>query len=194
MDIYAKPPRIDDDVVKNLGPIAPLAGAWEGDRGIDIAPARSGPSETKFRERMEFDPMGPVSNGPQTLYGLRYRTTAWPLGEEGAFHEEVGYWLWDPNDSYIYRCFIVPRAVNVLAGGEAKPDARSFHLEAEVGSHTFGISSNPFLDKAFKTVRYVLDVDFISDTEFHYREDTQLKILDSPDIFHHTDENTLKKV
>ena len=152
MDVFNKPTAIDEDILKNLGPLTPLAGIWEGEEGIDISPSRSGPVETKFRERLTFDPMGPVVNGPQVLYGLRYTKTAWPLGEKKPFHEEVGYWLWDAQSRQVMRCFIVPRGVTVLAGGPADPKATCFELGAEVGSETFGINSNPFLDQAFKTV------------------------------------------
>lgn len=156
MDIYTEPDPLDTNALANLGPLAPLAGIWEGSEGLDIAPKREGPEETPYRERLTLEPCGPVVNGPQVLYGLRYTTVAWPIGSEEPFHEEVGTWLWDPERELAMRCFVVPRGVTVLAGGRVKPDARRIEMAAEVGSHTFGISSNPFLDEAFKTVRYEL--------------------------------------
>lgn len=193
MDVYNKPNSVDVDIVKNLGPLAALAGTWEGDQGLDIAPTRNGQVETTYRERMTFEPMGPVLNGPQVLYGLRYATTAWPLHEEKPFHEEVGYWLWDPNAQQVMRCFIVPRGVVVNAGGKAAPDATGFEMAAEVGSETFGVLSNPFLDQAFKTVSYTLTVIIHEQGRFSYREDTQLRIHGRDGLFHHTDHNTLLK-
>ena len=86
------------------------------------------------RERMSFEDIGLVANHEQKLHGLRYATTAWRSGEEGPFHEEAGYWLWYAGDKQVLRCFMVPRAVTVIAGGTAEPDATSFHLEAAVGS------------------------------------------------------------
>ena len=77
------------ELLVHLGPLAALAGTWEGKEGVDISPAKAGSRETHFRERMTFEPMGPVVNGPQTLYGLRYSTVAWPLIQEQPFHEEV---------------------------------------------------------------------------------------------------------
>lgn len=191
MDVFNKPESVDENIIENLGPFAPLAGIWEGDKGVDIAPGKSGPVETKFRERITFDPLGPVINGPQVLYGLKYTTTAWPLGEDSPFHEELGYWLWDPKDKQVIRCFMVPRGVLVNAGGTTDPTAKSFEMSAEVGSQTYGILSNPFLDIAFKTVRYHLKVTINGDDSFSYVEDTQLKISEQSEIFHHTDQNTL---
>lgn len=76
-------------IIEKLGPLAPLAGIWEGDKGDDTAPADDrGTEVNKFRERMTFEPFGPVNNHEQELYGLRYRTTAWRLGAEDPFHEE----------------------------------------------------------------------------------------------------------
>ena len=191
MNVFEKPESVDTEIVKNLGPLAALAGTWEGDQGIDVSPSKAGAVETKFRERMTFEPMGPVVNGPQVLYGLRYATVAWPLGQENPFHEEVGYWLWDPRAKQIMRCFIVPRGITVNAGGQADPDAKTFEMTAEVGSNIFGITSNPFLDQAFKTVRYELQVIIHDNNQLSYTEDTQLKIQGQQEIFHHTDHNTL---
>ena len=183
-----------DEIIKNLGPLAPLAGIWEGDKGDDTAPSKDRGTETnKFRERITFEPMGPVNNHEQALYGLRYSTTAWPSGSSDPFHEELGYWLWDARAKQVLRCFIVPRGVTVIAGGTVEPDARSFELAADAGSETYGICSNQFLDKEFKTVRYELKVTIHDDQSFSYEEDTQLQIKGQKDIFHHIDKNTLKR-
>ncbi|MDX8396949.1 MAG: heme-binding beta-barrel domain-containing protein [Mariprofundaceae bacterium] len=181
-----------DDILDKLGPLAALAGEWQGDQGIDISPSQSGSVETKYREHINFTPLGPVNNGPQTLYGLRYAMTAWPLGSDEAFHEEQGYWLWDAKAGQVMRCFMVPRGVNILAGGLATADAKSFAMAADVGSETFGILSNPFLDQAFKTLRYTLNVNMHQDGSFSYDEDTLLQL--PHDVFHHTDTNHLTRV
>jgi hypothetical protein len=55
----------DPDVRANLGPLQPLAGIWEGDEGFNVAPGRDGAAKSWYRERMVFEPMGPVRNGPQ---------------------------------------------------------------------------------------------------------------------------------
>ncbi len=184
----------EPELIRNLGPLGPLAGTWEGDQGIDMAPSKEhGQKETPFREQIIFEPFGPVVNGIQTLYALRYRTTAWPLGEENPFHEEVGYWLWDATEKQVLRCFIVPRGIAVEAGGSAESDAKTFTMIAEVGTETYGILSNRYLDTHAKTVRYDLTVTIHDDGSFSYTEDTQLQIQGLTDIFHHTDKNTLRQ-
>ena len=184
----------NSELIAHLGPLAGLVGIWEGNEGRDIAPAKDGSKETHFRERLTFEPIGPVVNGPQTLYGLRYSTVAWPLIQEQPFHEEVGYWLWDAERKQVMRCFIVPRGVVVNAGGTSEPDAKEFCMTAEVGSEVYGILSNPFLDQAMKTVRYDLTVTIHEPWKFSYKEDTQLQITARPEVFHHTDQNTLKRL
>ncbi len=184
---------MNHEAIAKLGPLAKLAGIWEGDAGVDVAPSPQGPVETRYRERLELEPMSEVVNGPQTLQALRYRTTAWPLGEREPFHEELGYWLWDAERGVVMRCFMVPRGVNVLAGGRAEAGDRALKLAAEVGSAVFGISSNPFLDEHFRTIRYELEIEMLDDNNFRYAEDTQLQIPDAG-LFHHTDANTLTRV
>lgn len=58
-----------EEIIKNLGPLAILAGIWEGAKGDDIAPDdnRTGIENNKFRERMTYEPFGPVNNHEQVL-------------------------------------------------------------------------------------------------------------------------------
>lgn len=181
---------------EELGPLAGLEGIWEGAQGTDKAPDDD-PAlvETNaYRERISFAPTGLVANHAQKLYGLRYATTAWRLDATDPFHEELGYWLWDVAEQQVLRCFMVPRGVTIIAGGAAEPGARSFELCAEVGSGTYGICSNRFLDREFKTVRYDLKFEIRDPDTIHYREDTVLQIRGQDALFHHTDENTLTRV
>lgn len=181
--------------LKCFGPLAQLIGTWEGDKGDDTAPSDSRGTETnKFREQIIFAPLGPVQNHEQFLYGLKYSTTAWRIGESDPFHEELGYWLWDVKEKQVMRSFMVPRGVTVLAGGTVDAHATSFNLVAVAGSDTYGICSNLFLDREFKTVRYELKVSMNGPQSFSYEENTQLKIKGQSAIFNHIDKNTLKRI
>ncbi len=185
-----------EETLKNLGPLRTLVGTWEGEKGEDVAPAdeRPGTAVSKFRERMTFEPIRPVDNHEQWLYGLRYSTVAHRLGEENPFHEEVGYWLWDPAEKQVLRCFSIPRGMTVTAGGTVEPEAKSFLITADVGSAIYGISSNRFLDREFKTIRFEMKVNILGADTFSYEEDTQLQVKGQPVLFHHTDKNTLSRV
>ncbi len=185
---------MSEEIIKNLGPLAPLAGIWQGDSGIDVSRILSKKTETKYHEEAVFIPVGPVNNGPQKLYGLRYSMTAWPLDSDDAFHEELGYWLWDCEHQQVLKSFMVPRGVLVNAGGHAEVDSKNFHLAAECGSQTYGVMSNKFLDETYKTKNYSVDVSIHDDGKFSYKQDTQLWIPINQAIFHHTDQNTLEKI
>jgi len=185
---------MDTITIEQLGPLAKLAGIWEGAEGVDISMVNGQELLTDFHERIVFEPLGPVNNGPQSLYGLRYAMTARRLGEKEDFHEEVGYWLWDAGHNQVLRCFMVPRGVLINAGGGAEPNNTSLHLTAEIGSETYGILSNKFLHDSHKTMKYVLDVAIHGDDQFSYKEDTHLWIPAKETVFHHTDQNTLFKL
>jgi len=185
---------MDEVMVDELGPLARLAGVWEGGEGVDISMVNGQEALTSFHERIVFDPIGPVKNGPQVLYGLRYAMTARRLGEMEAFHEELGYWLWDAGHNQVLRCFMVPRGVLINAGGDAEANSTSFHLSAEVGSETYGILSNQFLHDSHKTMKYTLDIGIHNDDQFSYKEDTHLWMPAKETVFHHTDQNTLMKL
>lgn len=177
-----------------LGPLAGLRGTWEGDQGHDLAiDDKRGEETNVFRERMVFEPLKDVDNHEQFLYGLSYSTKAWRLGVEESFHEEVGYWLWDPARRQVMRCFLVPRGIAVIAGGTVEPTARAFKLAAQLGSPTYGICSNPFLDEEFRTLSFEVDVTIDGDT-LTYAEDTVIQMKGRDALFHHTDRNTLRRV
>ena len=89
---------------------------------------------------------------------------------------------------------MVPRGVVINAGGDAQADSKSFHLSAKVGSESYGILSNKFLDESYKTMKYLLDINIQDKTKFSYKETTRLWIPINEATFDHTDENTLTKV
>jgi hypothetical protein len=180
---------------EQLGPLVTLAGVWEGDKGDDIAPSDDrGIENNKYRERVTFEQVGPVQNHEQNLHVLRYSTKAWRLGEENAFHEELGYWSWEPSTQEVMRCFLIPRGIALIAGGKATRDAKGFDLKAVNGSCTFGICTNPFLDREFKIVEYTLKVTIHDENSWSYEQDTVMQLPGRKELFHHRDRNTLHRV
>ncbi len=177
------------------GPLAGLVGTWQGDQGLDVSfhNDQGKITETPFRETTTFKPFGPVENGPQILYGLDYRTAAWREGEDTPFHTEVGYWMWDATHQQVMRCFMVPRASTVIAGGTVEPTATTFKLEAELGSNTYGVLSNKYLDEVARTTRFDVTVT-VTDGTFSYDETTVVEHQRTNGIILHTDRNTLHRV
>ena len=193
-DIYTEQPHIDTDTLRNLGPLAALAGVWQGTRGLDVKPKADGPRKQAYEERFELQPLDPACNGPQLFYGLRYHQFANKPGEAGTYHDQVGYFLWEPATETIIQTLTIPRGLVAMAVGEAKKDARAFELVSRRGNTSYGALGNPFLDQAFKTTEYRIQVTVNDDGTWTYAEDTVLEIRGQAAPFHHTDTCTLKKI
>jgi hypothetical protein len=192
-DIFTEPVA-DPDTLANLGPLAPMAGVWEGTIGSDEHPVLEGLERNDFVEHYEAQPIDPQTNGPQLFYGLRYHTHIVKPGETETFHDQVGYWLWEPAAHAVTFTLGIPRGQVLLAGGLAEPDAREFDLTASVGSEEYGILSNPFLNRAFRTLSYRVHVTINDDGTWSYEEEGVLQVPDREEPFHHTDRNTLVRV
>ena len=192
-DIYTEPDG-DPDTLAHLGPLAPLAGTWESATGQDLHPVVSGGEEDAFVERVVLEPVDRQTNGPQLLYGLRYHTHITRPGEVETFHDQVGYWLWEPATRTVTLTLGIPRGQVLLAGGTADPDATHFEVRAAVGSEVYGILSNPFLDRNFRTRSYRMEVTVHPDGTWSYEEEAMLDIPDRDAPFAHVDRNTLRRV
>ena len=193
-DIYTEPSNIDVDTLNNLGPLRAMAGIWQGQRGLDVKPKAEGPKKQVFNERIELQPIDPQTNGPQLLYGLRYHTHVTKPEQIKTYHDQVGYWLWEPATGTVIHTLTIPRAQVVMAGGKTSADAKEFELHAKQGDAHFGIQSAPFLEYAFKTVEFHIKVTINADGTWTYDEDTVLMIRGKAEPFHHTDRNTLSKI
>jgi len=193
-DIYAENEDIDIHTLANLGPLTGLAGTWEGTKSLDVNPYGDGERRQAYVERIDAQPIDPQSNGPQFFYGLRYHLHIVEPGEIETYHEQVGFWLWEPATGLILHSLTIPRGQIVLAKGHAAPDAKSFEVYAERGSTENGICSTEFLERAFRTDSFHMKVTFHADGTWSYFEDTVLTIPGRNEPFHHTDRNTLKRI
>jgi hypothetical protein len=193
-DIYTEPDDVSPDTLANLGPLRRLAGVWQSDQGVDINPKADGPERRVFRETIRMEPIDPQANGPQLLYGLRYHVHINTPEEATTFHDQVGYWLWEPATGLIMQSLTIPRGQVVLAGGKAKPDDDHIFVEAKRGDTSFGICSTPFLEAAFRTDYYRLDITFNADGSWSYVSRTDLAIRGKTPAFDHRDTNTLRRI
>jgi hypothetical protein len=193
-DIYTEPSSIDLDTLRNLGPLRGMAGVWQGQRGLDVKPKADGPRKQAFVERIELQPIDPQTNGPQLMYGLRYFTHITKPDQVKTYHEQVGYWLWEPATGAVIHTLTIPRGQVVMAKGQAQADDKSFEVVASHVDENFGIRSTPFLDYAFKTTGFRIKVSIHDDGSWGYEEDTVLLIRGKSEPFHHTDRNLLTKL
>lgn len=193
-DIYAEPFPIDPDTLGRLGPLAKLAGTWEGSKGVDIKPKAEGAREQAYVERLVLEPLDPQTNGPQLFYGLRYHQHVVKPGQRKTYHDQVGYWLWEPATQTIIQSLAIPRGQVVMAVGHASENDQGFELVARHDDPSYGIRANPFLEEAFRTLEYRIRVVGHDDGCWAYEQDTILQIRGQSEPFHHTDRNTLTRV
>jgi len=192
-DIYTEP-SLDANTLANLGPLRRIAGVWRGEKGVDVKPKAQGPKTQVYVEHYELQPIDPQTNGPQAFYGLRYHTFIHKPGLAKMYHDQVGYWLWEPATGNVMLTLAIPRGQIAMASGQASPDADRFELVATRGSLVNGIVSNPFLEHAFTTLEWRIAVAFNADGTWSYDQDTVLQIEGLAEPFHHTDRNTLTKL
>jgi hypothetical protein len=193
-DIYSEQENVDVNTLANLGPLTAMAGIWEGVRGFDVNPKADGPLKQAFLEHIELQPIDPQANGPQLFYGLRYHTHVVKPNDVETYHDQVGYWLWEPATETVLHTLSIPRGQVALAIGKAAPDAVSFELVATRGSTENGICSTRFLEYAFTTVEFRIKVTINPDGTWSYDEDTILMVRGRTERFHHTDRNTLTRI
>ena len=192
-DIYTEAPA-SPDTLANLGPLRFLAGKWMGDKGTDTHPQAWGAETEPYHETWTFELCDPQNNGPQVFYGLRYRVFITKPGELMAFHDQIGYLLWEPATHMVYMTLAIPRGQIAMASAKVDPDATKFTLHAERGSTVNGICSNPFLEESFTTKSWDVTFEYHEDGTFTYKQTT---VLDVPNIegdFNHFDMNTLHMV
>ena len=89
--------------------------------------------------------------------------------------------MWDARDSEVVRCFLIPRGSAIVAGATVAADATTFTLQANVGSQTYGILSNNWLDKNAQAIRYEVTIDTSVDDEFTYTETTVIQHARMPE-------------
>jgi hypothetical protein len=193
-DIFTEPANVDPDTLVNLGPLRRLAGVWESAKGIDVNPKADGPERRQYIERIEMHPIDAQANGPQLFYGLRYHIHINTPEELITFHDQVGHWLWEPATGLILQSLSIPRGQTALAAGHAKPDDMKLVVSAARGQTNYGICSTDFLEYAFRTDSYRLEITFNPDGSWSYVSETMLKVRGRDALFEHRDVNTLVKV
>ncbi len=191
-DVFTEPVP-DPNTLDQLGPLRALAGVWTGN-GIDTHPVATGSETNPYVERIELQPIDAQTNGPQLFYGLRYHTHIVKPGEVATFHDQVGYWLWEPATGSILMTLAIPRGQVAMAIGKAHADDTTFTVEAVRGSLINGIVSNPFLEDAFRTERFEMTITAHHDGKWSYKQDTLIQVVGTGEPFHHTDRNILTRI
>jgi hypothetical protein len=193
-DIFTEPANVDPDTLANLGPLRRLAGTWRSAEGLDVNPKAEGPERRRYIEQALFEPIDPQANGPQLFYGLRYHIHINTAEEDITFHDQVGHWLWEPATGLVLQTLSIPRGQVAIAAGHASPDDDRLMLTAERGSTEYGICSTAFLEYAFRTDAYRIELDFHEDGTWSYVQHTTLIVHGRAEPFDHVDRNRLSRI
>jgi hypothetical protein len=116
------------------------------------------------------------------------------LEEDITFHDEVGYWLWEPATGLVLQTVTIPRGQVAIAAGNATPDTNQIVVTAERGQTEYGICSTAFLEYEFRTDSYRMAITFNPEGSWSYVIDTMLTVHGRTEPFAHRDENTLVRV
>ena len=102
--------------------------------------------------------------------------------------------MWEPATGLVIQSLSIPRGQTALAAGQAAPGDDKIVVTAERGSTEYGICSTAFLEYAFRTDRYQLEVTFNPNGTFSYVSDTTLAVRGRAEPFTHRDRNTLTRI
>jgi len=178
----------------DYGPLACLIGVWRGSEGMDVAPEPDDDEHNPYFEILTFEAAGDVTNAEsQTLSAVRYHQSVSRKSNGEVFHDQVGYWLWDPATGVIAQTLSIPRAVTLLAGGTAitADGGTVFEVRAVDGDADWGIVQSPFMQKQARTIEFRHRMSVNGD-RLEYQETTVLDIY-GKEGYEHTDRNVLQR-
>ncbi|MDA0261509.1 MAG: heme-binding beta-barrel domain-containing protein, partial [Proteobacteria bacterium] len=177
-----------------FGPLKDLIGDWTGDQGTDLAPEPDGAETNPYFETISYSAVGTATNAEtQTLSVVHYRQIVRRKSDGNVFHDETGYWMWDPATATVMHSLVIPRAVGLLAGGiyqgETDDEGRTvIEVEAGIDNANWGIIQSPFMQKNARTTGFKQRVT-VGNGKLSYFETTILDIYGK--TFEHTDQNDL---
>lgn len=179
----------------DYGPLTGLIGTWKGERGLDVAPEPDGIERNPFYEIITFEAAGDVDNAEeQELAIVRYHQQVFRISNDEHFHDQVGYWTWDPATGSISNSFVIPRRVAVMAGGEVLSNDNGvivLKVDAADGDKDWGVSQSPFMRDKARTVSFTQTLTIDGDN-LSYKETTVLDIYGR--VFDHMDSSRLVRV
>ena len=178
----------------DFGPLADLIGVWKGEDGVDVAPEPDGAEINPYFETITYSAVGGVTNAEsQNLTTVHYRQIVQRKSDGAVFHDETGYWMWDPEAATVMHSLVIPRAVCVLAGGryagEKDADGRTIiKVAAKIDDESWKIIQSPFMQKNASTTEFRQEI-VVGNGRLSYSQTTMVDIYGK--VFEHTDRNEL---
>ncbi|MGR9099761.1 MAG: heme-binding beta-barrel domain-containing protein [Gammaproteobacteria bacterium] len=171
-----------------------LIGVWKGDKGMDVAPEPEEAENSPFYEIITFTPAGDVINAEtQVLSVLHYRQIVRRLSNDEVFHDQTGYWMWEPETGTVMHSLTIPRGVCVLAGGRCDYSGVTegpavIELSAGVDDENWPIIQSTYMKDRARTMSFRQKI-AVGNGKLSYSQTTIVNIYGR--IFEHTDCNDL---
>lgn len=179
----------------DFGPLAKLIGEWKTAEsgGVDIAPGqegtkvgKGGPAVEPYYETMIFEPAADAKNASdQYLVALYYKQEVFRKRDNGKFHDQRGYLIYDKENQMVYNSYCIPRAVCVVTEGTVG-DKIQFKTKQR------GIAESEYMTKNDTTTDFTMLLDISEKDVIRYSQTTSLHVYGKP--FAHTDTSTLVRV
>jgi len=185
---------MNDKQVVDYGPLQGLIGSWKGDKGVDVAPDPDGSERNLYYESIVFSAIGNVTNAEsQVLSAVHYRQIVKRKSNDEVFHDETGYWMWDPKEQVVMHSLVIPRGVCLLAGGKYSEvndmgESTTIEVSASMADKDWQIIQSPFMQKNACTTEFHQKL-IITDKILSFAETTMVEIYGK--VFEHTDQNEL---
>lgn len=182
-----------NDLKELYGPLFPLIGTWQGDKGMDISPELQGEEMSPYFETITIEALGDATNAKeQKLAVLAYTQIVSRKSTGNVFHHQTGYWYFEKSTNEVLYSLTIPRAVSVLARGKGSVAGGKTQLEvrADAQNRNYGILESVFMAEKASTRTFEMHVSVEGDS-LKYHMNTGLHIYGRD--FAHTDENTLTR-
>ncbi|TDR79950.1 hypothetical protein DFP86_10689 [Paludibacterium purpuratum] len=185
-------PALAEEASAPPNPLSPLIGVWEGDAGIDVAPAQKktglppGSAATSpYFERITItDGPSATNASEQDLVSVAYHQQVFRKSDQKQFHDQIGYWIWDKKNQKLIDSFCIPRGVCITAEGPLKHPG-------EFAVNMLRAAEASFAAKNAQTRAFEISMKLNGDGSLSYTQKTDLFIYGRP--FTHIDASTLKK-
>ncbi|MDK9783773.1 FABP family protein [Vibrio sp. B172a] len=179
----------------DFGPLKSLIGTWKtvDSGGVDVAPGqensivgKGGAAVESFYEIITFKPVADATNASdQYLTAIYYEQEVFRKRDNGKFHDQRGYLLYDKKNQLVYNSYCIPRGVCIVTEGKAGSRINFTAINSGIAQSKF------MLDNAL-TTGFTMVMDFTEKDTLRYSQTTNLDIYGKP--FSHSDSSTLKRV
>ena len=164
---------------------------------MDISPLpENQQTEDAYFETITFEDAGGLKNGQeQDIFMVRYLQIVRRMSDNGVFHDQCGYWMWDRQQHHHAVCRH-PRGLTLVAGGRledgwSSEEGYTMSVAASAAANSeWAISQSPFLNAKAITTAYEADFSIRHNT-LNYYQTTSLQIYGRD--FDHTDGNILTR-